>query len=93
MNIYISGEDNQIYLSNNASILGFHEYHGNRYQPIMVKPMPSMPITKMLDAMLLLPMTHVINLWHLMHHLFSTYKYIRIHNLDIKDVFPIFFKG
>lgn len=43
--------------------------------------------------LLLVPMTHINNIWHLMHHIFITYKYIKKNNVEFDVMYPIFFKG
>jgi hypothetical protein len=39
------------------------------------------------------PMTHINNLWHLIHHIFITYKYLKKNNVICDMMYPIFFKG
>jgi hypothetical protein len=45
------------------------------------------------DKLLLMPMTHINNIWHLMHHIFITYKYLKKNNVTCDMMYPIFFKG
>ena len=44
-------------------------------------------------SILLIPMTHINNIWHLMHHIFITYKYLKNNNIVCDVMYPIFFKG
>lgn len=45
------------------------------------------------DKLLLMPMTHINNIWHLMHHIFITYKFLKKNNIACDMMYPIFFKG
>jgi len=45
------------------------------------------------NELLLIPMTHINNIWHLMHHIFITYKYLKKNNIACDTIYPIFFKG
>ena len=42
---------------------------------------------------IVIPMTHINNIWHLMHHVFITYKYLKKYNINCDNMYPIFFKG
>jgi capsular polysaccharide biosynthesis protein len=48
---------------------------------------------KFYSTLLLIPMTHINNLWHLMHHMYITYKYLKNNNIVCDTMCPIFFKG
>ena len=45
------------------------------------------------NDLLLVPMTHINNIWHLMHHIFITYKHLKNNNIKCDMMYPIFFKG
>lgn len=45
------------------------------------------------NNILLIPMTHINNIWHLIHHIFITYKYLTKNNIVCDTMYPIFFKG
>lgn len=45
------------------------------------------------NDLLLVPMTHINNIWHLMHHIFITYKHQKNNNIKCDMMYPIFFKG
>jgi len=45
------------------------------------------------NNILLIPMTHINNIWHLLHHIYITYKYIRNNNINYDIIYPIFFDG
>jgi len=45
------------------------------------------------NNVLLVPMTHINNIWHLMHHIFITYKYLKKNNTCFDTMYPIFFQG
>ena len=45
------------------------------------------------NNLLLMPMTHINNIWHLMHHIFITYKFLKKNNIACDMMYPIFFKG
>ena len=90
MKIFISTKNNKIYTSTlNQPIRCFTEY-GLSYKHINTYPITkTMQIGLNIDRMLLVPCTHITNIWHLMYHLFMTYKYNK--NNNIKTVFLCFF--
>ena len=45
------------------------------------------------NNIIVIPMTHINNIWHLMHRLFITYKYLKKNNINCDMMYPIFFKG
>ena len=45
------------------------------------------------NDLLLVPMTHINNIWHLIHHVFITYKYLKNNKIECDMMYPIFFKG
>lgn len=75
-------------------ITGFTEY-GLRYDNIRVNNLAFIPkeVSIKLNNILLCPSTHITNLWHLLHHLYTTYKFIIINKLTIKNIYPVFFKN
>lgn len=94
MNIYISDTDSRIYTSEPLHIQCYFEYEISKIGLILVYPIDfQVPSEKKLERLLLIPFTHGNNLWHLTLHLYTTYKYSIEHNLEITDIFPIFFEG
>ena len=59
--------------------------------PISVQKMKNS--NKSYSRILLIPNTHIINLWHLMHHIFIAYKFIKKNNYTSDIVYPVFFKN
>ena len=91
MNIFISTKNNSIYASKlQNNIRCFTEY-GLHYKNINVKKLEEMPIVSTVDSLLLLPFTHINNIWHLIHQLFIAYKYIKINKIATDNIFFIFF--
>lgn len=45
------------------------------------------------NSIILMPMTHINNIWHLMHHLFITWKSIYTQNISCENMYPIFFNN
>ena len=89
MYLFISPQNGTIHTSEKIVIKAWNEY-GNTIQMIPTT-VSEMEVGKHVDELLLIPMTHIINLWHLMHHLYITFKYIK--NKKHKYVYPIFFPG
>lgn len=89
MKLHISNE-NIIYTSEPIEIKGYSEYTG--FEDIQVNPINDILVKDTIEHLLLIPSTHINNLWHLMHHLFVTYKFIIARKLDVGYIFPIFFK-
>ena len=87
MDIHISPEDNKIYTSRELNINCFTE-HGLTYKNIKVYPITSSGNTE-IEELLLVPISGMLNTWHLMHHLFILFKYIT----NIKIIYPIFFNS
>jgi hypothetical protein len=89
MKVFVSTEDGTIQTSIRAYIRGFTEYRSN-FEEIPVDPIDArMGVAYTVDTLLLFPNTHIINLWHLMHHLFAAYKSLRGSESSI--MFPVFF--
>ena len=45
-----------------------------------------------LETLLLMPNTHINNLWHFLHNVFLTFKFIKSNNLSIDNLYFIFFR-
>jgi len=101
MKLFISPDDNKIYTSEEPfKIKCFTEYrYFSHTQQDNFENIPIFPIStevnvlKGVDVLFLIPNTHINNLWHLMIHLFITYKCMVVANRDIKHIYPIFFQG
>lgn len=89
MDIHISPEDNKIYTSRELNINCFTE-HGLTYKNIKVYPITSSGNTE-IEELLLFPISDMLNAWHLMHHLFLSFKYITNTKTTIEIIYPIFF--
>lgn len=69
----------------------FTEY-GLKYININIHKLENtIKISKELDTIILIPFTHINNIWHLIHSLFILFKYIKKNNLNIDEMYPIFF--
>ncbi len=95
MKLYISTEDSNIFIdkiSNNLSC--FTEYKMN-YDNIQCFSLNEKikDSKQIYDNIILIPNTHINNIWHLMHHIFITYKYLKKNNINCDIMYPIFFKG
>ena len=91
MNILIN---NNIYFSKYIQINCFTEY-GLQFKKINTLLLPD-NINKSnitINSLLLLPFTHINNIWHLLHQLFISYKYIKKNSLEKykKNIYFIFF--
>ena len=93
MNIFIS-KNNELYMNpykiNNINC--FTEY-GLKYEPIQIYQLKDIECIKQLDHLLLYPFTHINNIWHLIHHLFICYKFMKKKSLSLTNMYPIFFKN
>jgi hypothetical protein len=91
MKVFVSTEDGTIHSSIGNYIRGFTEYRGG-FEEIPVGPIDTqMGVAYTVDTLLLFPNTHIINLWHLMHHLFAAYKSLR--GSESTNAFPVFFRN
>lgn len=92
MILNISTKTNAISLSlaNDFNIYGWSEYRMN-FDTIKVKKNIVENDNIHFDKILLMHFTHINNIWHLMHHLFICYKYIKKHNIKTNIMYPIFF--
>ena len=94
MKLLISTKDNNIYLSNVNKIVGCWSEYKMNYDAIKFQPIKgNVEILYELDEILLIPFTHIVNIWHLMHHLFICYKFMKTNNINTKNMYPIFFAG
>lgn len=90
--LYISSDTWDIYTDKTNHFSGFNEY-GMKYDKIISSSISN----KISDSniyfenILLIPFTHINNIWHLMHHVYLTYKYIRKNKITTKIVYPVFF--
>jgi len=92
MNLFISTKNNKIKFSNinEFYIHGWSEYKMN-YDLINVGQLDKDNNNIRLNQIFLMHFTHINNIWHLMHHLFICYKYIKKHNIKTDIMYPIFF--
>jgi hypothetical protein len=89
MKIFVSPKDGRIHTSEKLKIQCWCEYgHKNLDIPTSVKEMT--PGTYV-DELLLIPITHIDNPWHLFFHLYITFKFMK--GRKYKHVYPIFFPG
>ena len=95
MKLFINNDNNDVMTdSNKTNIQCFTEY-GMKFSNIqsckITENFKNSNITY--NNLLLVPMTHINNIWHLMHHIFITYKYLKKNNINCDMMYPIFFKG
>jgi len=92
MILNISTKTNVIKLSNvnEFYIHGWSEYKMN-YDLIRVSQLNTDDNNNKINKILLMHFTHINNIWHLMHHLFICYKYIKKNNIKTDIMYPIFF--
>jgi hypothetical protein len=89
MKVFVSIEDGSIQTSEKIFVKGFTEYRSN-FEEIPTFPIDTkMEVAHTVETLLLFPNTHIINLWHLMHHLFAAYKYLA--KSESRNAFPVFF--
>lgn len=95
MKLLITTHSNNIFTDNDKSeLLGFTEYKMNYdYIQLFTLNEDVKDSNIFYKKVLLVPMTHINNLWHLMHHIFITYKYLKKNNISNSEMFFIFFKG
>ena len=95
MKLFINNDNNDVMTdSNKTNIQCFTEY-GMKFSNIqsckITENFKNSNITY--NNLLLVPMTHINNIWHLTHHIFITYKYLKKNNINCDIMYPIFFKG
>ena len=94
MRIFICTKTNKIYIEckNTMAVSCFTEY-GLINKNIPIYPISNINLNsqvKNIEEITLLSMTHINNIWHLMHRLFIIFKYNKINGTS-KNVFLIFF--
>lgn len=95
MKLYVSTDENKVHIESydKDHFVCFTEY-GLTYNRILVfQNDKNMESGGECDKLLLLPMTHINNIWHLMHQLFIAFKYITIKNLNVVNIYPMFFNN
>lgn len=92
MKLMVSTKNNSIYLHNINTIIGCWSEYKMNFDAIKIQNIKEdTEILHELDNILLIPFTHMVNIWHLMHHLFICYKFIKQHDIKTKNIYPIFF--
>ena len=90
--LYISENNNEIFSNKINKIEAFSEY-GLKYKEIPVNLLTDQVVSNTKeDSILLIPVTNLLNVWHIVHHLFLTYKYQTTNNIKTKNIYFIFFK-
>jgi len=96
MNIFVDNSNN-IFTTNDISYLPCFTEYTMRNANIKISKISNNyeREDKNYSNILLIPMTHINNIWHLMHHIFISYKYINKNKLNTENVsiYPIFFDG
>ena len=93
MKLLITCDSNKIFSDDKSNLQCFTEY-GMKFANIESYQI-SDDIKKSdnsYENILLVTMTHINNIWHLMHHIFLTYKYLKKNNIECDNIYPIFFK-
>lgn len=95
MKLFINNDNNHIITDSDKTNLQCFTEYGMNYSNIqMYKISDNLKNSNITyDNLLLLPMTHINNIWHLMHHIFITYKYLKKNNINSDLMYPIFFKN
>jgi len=95
MNLLITTDSNNILTTSNQSNLPSFTEYGMNYSNIQLYNFSDnfKSSNNTYNSILLMPMTHINNIWHLMHHIFITYKYLKKNNIICDMMYPIFFKG
>jgi hypothetical protein len=94
MKLIVSTKNNNIYLSNVNKIFGCWSEYKMNYDSIQIQPLKDKTdIVDSMDCVILVPFTHIVNIWHLIHHLFICYKFMKTNNINTKNMYPIFFAG
>ena len=93
MKLLITCDSNTIFSDNNSNLQCFTEYRMNFQNIQSYKISDDIKNSdNSYETILLVPMTHINNIWHLMHHIFLTYKYLINNNIKCDIIYPIFFK-
>lgn len=91
--LHISIADNKIYSDKIKQIECFTEY-GLKYSQIPVYSIENQfdnNNCESVDSILLITMTHMSNIWHMIHHLFIAYKYQTTLGVKTKNIFFVYF--
>ena len=93
MKLLITCDSNTIFSDNNSNFRCFTEYIMNFQNIQSYKISDDIKNSdNSYENILLVPMTHINNIWHLIHHIFLTYKYLINNNIKCDIIYPIFFK-
>lgn len=92
MKLHISTKDNKIYVDKKINIQCFTEY-GLKYQKIKCYSINNKKESKEIESILLIPFTHITNIWHLLHQLFIFFKFVKKNNIKKEYFYFIFFQG
>ncbi len=95
MKLLITSNLNKLLIDKSESYLKCFTEYGLNYSNIQTHTLTESVENSNINYnnLLLVPMTHIINLWHLMHHIFITYKFLKKNNINCDTMYPIFFKG
>tara|TARA_Y100000589_G_C27147811_1_gene627618 strand:+ start:112 stop:1074 length:963 start_codon:yes stop_codon:yes gene_type:complete len=93
INLHICPTSNRIYTSKKINIKSWSEF-GQKKQIIPTNIISKdIKIGYEIESILLFPCTHIINLWHLIHHIYLAYKHLKLNNIkNIDTLFFVFFK-
>tara|TARA_B100000925_G_scaffold291113_1_gene278102 strand:- start:1967 stop:2887 length:921 start_codon:yes stop_codon:yes gene_type:complete len=93
MKLLITCDSNTIFSDDKSNLQCFTEY-GMKFANIESYQISDdiKNSDNLYENILLVPMTHINNIWHLMHHIFLTYKYLKKNNIECDIIYPIFFK-
>ena len=86
-------KDNIIEVSNNITYFNSWTEYALKKEHIKTKKNEELPEPELeLETLLLMPNTHINNLWHFLHNVFLTFKFIKSNNLSIDNLYFIFFR-
>lgn len=98
--LHVSLENGEISISslsqfNDQSFLQCFTEFGMQFEKINLQQLnPEIKDSgKSYENIILMPNTLVINLWHLLHHMYLLYKFIIENRIKNPSVYPVFFKG
>jgi hypothetical protein len=94
MYLFISTKKNSIQFGKDKLLVGGWSEYKMNYDLIKIIPFEKQREGNYnIDNLLLTHFTHITNIWHLLHQLFICYKFLKLNNLNIKNMYPIFFDG
>ena len=95
MKLLITNDSNKIFTDNTELTLSSFTEYGNKFSNIETFELPHSEddSNEEYDKLVLFPVTHITNVWHLMPHMFILYKYLKTNNISCDVLFFIFFKG